>query len=628
MTGPPTRSVPAGALALREPGWLSKAGIQTWPQMLRVRASQWSRLPALRTKQRGLWKSWSWGDYWREASAAGLGLARLGLRRGSVISVLAENRPEWLFADIGAQGLGIIANGIYPTSSPEQIEYFLNDSGSELLVVENQEQFDKAWSVRQRCPRLRWIVVIELRGLRSLDHPSVRTWDALVEAGRALAEREPGRFEAEVDLGCLNDIAFLVYTSGTTGPPKGAMIAQRNLVFQLEVAPQYLDVGLGDRGLSFLPLCHIAERLNTVGNPLAMGHVMHFPEHSGTVFNDLRESSPHLIFGPPRFWEKMHSQIRLALDDAPRGVRALAQAGFDAERRIIDAQMDVSRAREPGVYASLMRAVRGAVLWPNLLASMGLRDLRTAITGAAPVPPELLLWYRGVGISLREAYGMTETCGFCTASPRDALRIGYAGVAARGTEVRIGDRDEILVRGPHVFAGYWNRPEQTLETIDEAGWLHTGDCGEIDAQGYLRIRDRIKDILITSGGKNINPSDIENRLKFNPYIADAIVIGDARPYLTCLVMIDADNVAKFAQDRQIPFTDFASLTRAPEVVALVSEQIEAVNATLARVETIKSFRILTQLLGPEDEELTPTMKLKRKVLTDKYATLIEAMYAG
>ena len=620
----PTVALSPGALPLREPGWLAPAGIETWPQMLQARAEQWAERVALRYKQRGLWKSWTWADYRNAARAAGLGMASLGVRRGAVISVLAENRPEWLFADMGAQGMGIIANGIYPTSSPEQIQYFLKDSGSELLVVENQEQFDKVWAIRDQCPRLRWIIVIDLRGLRALDHPAVRTWDALLDAGRALAASEAGRFEREVAEGRLADTAFLVYTSGTTGPPKGAMITQHNLVFQLEVAPQYLDVGPGDRGLSFLPLCHIAERLNTVGNPLAMGHVMHFPEHSGTVFNDLRESSPHLIFGPPRFWEKMYSQIRLALDDAPEWILRIAEAGFKAERRIIDTELETGRRAGE---RSVGRRLRQTLLWPNVLAFMGLRDLRTAITGAAPVPPELLFWYRGIGISLREAYGMTETCGFCTATPRDAVRIGYAGVKARGTEVRVGERDEILVRGPNVFAGYWNRPEQTRDAIDAAGWLRTGDCGEIDSDGYLRIRDRIKDILITSGGKNINPSEIENRLKFNPYIADAIVIGEARPYLTCLVMIDADNVAKFAQDRQIPFTDFASLARAPEVAELVGRQIEEVNAGLARVETVKSFRILTELLGPEDEELTPTMKLKRQVLARKYAVLIEEMYA-
>jgi len=624
MNAPETR-FPEGGFPVRDPGWLAAHAIHTWPQMLRRRAAQWGDRPALRHKLRGLWHTWTWAMYWDQVRVTALALAARGLRRGAVVSVLAENRPEWLFVDLGAQALGVIANGIYPTSSPEQIAYFLNDSGTELLVVENQEQFDKAWSVRDQCPALHTIVVIDLRGLRALDLEGVVSWDALLALGREQASAMGEVFDREVDAGRESDIAFLVYTSGTTGPPKGAMISHRNLMFQLEAAPQYLDVGPGDRGLSFLPLCHIAERLNTVGNPLAMGHVMHFPEHSGTVFNDLREVSPHLVFGPPRFWEKMHSQVRLALEDAPGWIHALAERGFAASLEAVDAQLQ----NQPlSAWSRGLRAARAALLWPNLLSFMGLRDLRTAITGAAPVPPELLRWYMGIGVVLREAYGMTETCGFLTANPRSAVRLGYAGIQARGTEVRIGDNDEVLVRGPNVFAGYWGRAEQTREAIDAEGWLHTGDCGEMDADGYLRIRDRIKDILITSGGKNINPSDIENRLKFNPYIADAVVIGEARPFLTCLVMIDADNVARYAQDRQIPFTDFASLTRAPEVIELVARQIEEVNAGLARVETIKQFRILSQLLGAEDEELTPTMKLKRKVLARKYADLIEAMYSG
>ncbi|MBU6190042.1 MAG: long-chain fatty acid--CoA ligase [Betaproteobacteria bacterium] len=624
MTAPDSR-FPEGAFPVRDPGWLATHAIHTWPQMLRRRAAQWGGRPALRHKLRGLWHTWTWAMYWEQVRATAHALAARGLRRGAVVSVLAENRPEWLFVDLGAQALGVITNGIYPTSSPEQIAYFLNDSGTELLVVENQEQFDKAWSIRNQCPALRTLVVIDLRGLRALDLEGVIGWETFLGEGRQKIDADASAFEREVEAGSEDDIAFLVYTSGTTGPPKGAMISQRNLMFQLEAAPQYLEVGPGDRGLSFLPLCHIAERLNTVGNPLAMGHVMHFPEHAGTVFNDLREVSPHLVFGPPRFWEKMHSQVRLALDDAPGWIRSLADRGVAASLRRVDARL---REQPLSAWSRGGEAVRAALLWPNLLSFMGLKDLRTAITGAAPVPPDLLRWYMAIGVVLREAYGLTETCGFCTANPRGAVRLGYAGLRARGTEVKIGANDEVLVRGPNVFAGYWGRAEQTREAIDAEGWLHTGDCGEMDADGYLRIRDRIKDILITSGGKNINPSEIENRLKFNPYIADAVVIGEARPYLTCLVMIDADNVARYAQDRQIPFTDFASLTRTAEVVELVARQIEEVNTGLARVETIKQFRILSQLLSPEDEELTPTMKLKRKVLARKYADLIEAMYSG
>jgi long-chain acyl-CoA synthetase len=298
--------------------------------------------------------------------------------------------------------------------------------------------------------------------------------------------------------------------------------------------------------------------------------------------------------------------------------RVTAEGAALAELRLAGQAVPAWRQ---ALYAVLQR-----VVFSNLRSFLGLGEVKTALTGAAPVPPDLLKWYMSVGIDLIESYGLTETCGFCTATPPERIKIGYAGVRALGTEVRIGAEEEILVRGPNVFAGYWNLPQKTAEAVDDEGWLHTGDCGEIDAEGYLRVKDRIKDIIITSGGKNITPSLIENQIKFSPYVADAVVVGEARRYVTCLVMIDQDNVAKFAQDRQIPYTDFASLTRAPEVLALVRAEIETVNARLARVEQVKDFRLISQLLTAEDEELTPTMKLKRKVVTAKYAELIASMY--
>jgi long-chain acyl-CoA synthetase len=267
-----------------------------------------------------------------------------------------------------------------------------------------------------------------------------------------------------------------------------------------------------------------------------------------------------------------------------------------------------------------------AVALANIRKFLGLQNIKAAVTGAAPVPPELLKWYMAIGIDLLEAYGMTETTGYCTATPPQSIRIGYAGIPVPDTKLMIGPHEEILVRGLHVFQGYWRMPRQTAEAIDPDGWLHTGDCGEIDADGYLRIKDRLKDIIITSGGKNVTPSLIENDLKFSPYIVDAMLIGDGKKYLTCLVMIDQDNVAKFAQDKQVPYTDFKSLTQTAEVQKLVRDEIEAINAKHARVEQVKDFRIIEDLLTAEDAELTPTMKLKRRAVATKYAALIETMY--
>ncbi|MCY7307221.1 MAG: long-chain fatty acid--CoA ligase [Rhodoferax sp.] len=598
-------------------------GHATPQKLFRARCQQWGDAAALRHKKKGIWSSVSWGQYYARARAVALALAELGLQRGETIAVLSENRPEWLYADMGAQCMGLLSTGIYPTSSPEQVQYILTDARVRVVFVENQEQYDKVVAVRGYCPALRHIVITDRKGLRGLNDTMVLDFDALVETGQALAQQQAAAFEQSIDVSAPDDIAFLVYTSGTTGAPKGAMVSNRNLVFQIGSVQQYLALQPLDRTLSFLPLCHIAERMSTVFNPLAQGQTVHFPENAGTVFNDVREVAPHVIFGPPRFWEKMYSQVTLFLQDAIR----VARRGF---AQVLAEGAALAQARLDGRPVGGARAARYALLQKlvlsNLRSFLGLQNIKTAMTGAAPVPPDLLRWYMAIGIDLLEAFGMTETCGFCTAMPPGRIKIGSAGVCAQGTEIRLGADAEVLVRGPNVFAGYWQLPDKTRETIDSDGWLHTGDCGEIDADGYLAIRDRLKDIIITSGGKNITPSNIENHIKFSPYISDAVVIGEGRNYLTCLVMLDQDTVAKFAQDKQVPYTDFASMTRAPDVVSLIQAEMERVNAKLARVEQIKEFRIISQLLGAEDDELTPTMKLKRKVVARKYADLIATMY--
>jgi long-chain acyl-CoA synthetase len=606
----------------------SSAPIQAYGQdtpqkLFRARSRDWAAQAALRHKKKGIWASTSWSEYFERAGAIGMALHGLGLQRGEAIAILSENRPEWLYADLGAQCMGILSTGIYPTSSPEQVQYVLQDAGVRVLFVENQEQYDKVLTVRGHCPALQRIVITDLKGLRDLADPMATPFEQFLAQGQALAATDPQRFDAAIDASRPEDIAFLVYTSGTTGAPKGAMVSNRNLMFQINSVQQYLQLQPLDRTLSFLPLCHIAERMSTAYNPLAQGQTVHFPENAGTVFNDVREVAPHVIFGPPRFWEKMYSQVTLYMQDAlPVARKVYAQ--------VLAEGAAMAQARLDGRPITGWRATRYAwqqkLVLSNLRSFLGLQNIKTAMTGAAPVPPDLLRWYMAIGIDLLEAFGMTETCGFCTSMPANRIRIGTAGVCAQGTEIRLGADDEVLVRGPNVFAGYWKLPEKTRETIDADGWLHTGDCGTIDTDGFLSIKDRLKDIIITSGGKNITPSNIENHLKFSPYIADAVVVGEGRHYLTCLVMLDQDNVAKFAQDRQVPYTDYASMTRAPEVLALIQAELAQVNTRLARVEQIKDFRIIAQLLTAEDDELTPTMKLKRKVMASKYAGVIASMY--
>ena len=600
-------------------------GFDTPHKLFRARCREWARQPALRHKRRGIWASVSWEEYYRHARAVGLALAGLGLRRGDTVAILSENRPEWLYADMGAQCMGLLATGVYPTSSARQVSHQLQDARARVVFVENQEQYDKVVAVRAECPLLGRIVIFDPKGLRGLDEAAALGFARLLADGERAAQQRGDEFERAIDAGRPEDVAFLVYTSGTTGPPKGAMIANRNLAFQIGSVGHYVNLRPGDRTVSFLPLCHIAERMSTVYNPLAQGQIVHFPENAGTVFNDVREVAPHLIFGPPRFWEKLHSQVELYVRDALPAARRAYERVFAEGAALAQARLE---GRPVGRWRARRHRWAQRLVLSNVRSFLGLQNIRTALTGAAPVPPDLLRWYMALGIDLLEAFGMTETCGFCTAMPADRIRIGTAGVRAPGTELRLGADGEILVRGPNVFAGYWNLEARTREAIDDAGWLHTGDCGEIDADGYLAVRDRIKDIIITSGGKNVTPSQIENQLKFSPYISDAVVVGDGRHFLTCLVMLDQDTVAKYSQDRRVPFTDFASLTRAPEIVALVRAEVERVNAGLARVEQVKDFRIIAELLTAEDEELTPTMKLKRRVVARRYATLIDEMYTA
>ncbi|MDH7796312.1 MULTISPECIES: long-chain fatty acid--CoA ligase [unclassified Beijerinckia] len=619
----------AGMAALRidtaPPPWspISVAGQDTPTRLFRARCQAWKERPALRQKRKGIWHSHSWGDYYFNARAIGLALLDVGCKRGDVIAVLAENRPEWLFADMGAQCVGVIGTGIYPTSPPEQIEYILINSGARVIFVENDEQLDKTLEIRKNCPGLTRIVVMDWDGLRDFSDPQVVPFSAFLARGQEQATAQAEVFEQAIDTTDQADTAFLVYTSGTTGAPKGAMISNRNVMFQLEAIARHLPVAELDHSISFLPLCHIAERMGTVFNQLRLGVIVHFPENAGTVFNDIREVAPHMLFAPPRFWEKMHSQIELFLRDAmPLARKVYAKAVADGAA--------IAEATMAGRQVSGLRRWRFAALQlvalMNVRKFLGLQNIKVATTGAAPVPPDLIKWYMAMGINLLEAYGMTETTGYATAMPANGIRVGTAGIGVDKTELKIGAEEEILVRGPHVFQGYWHMPQKTAEAIDHDGWLRTGDCGEIDADGYLRVKDRLKDIIITSGGKNITPSQIENDLKFSPYIVDAMLVGDGRKYLTCLVMIDQDNVAKFAQDKQVPYTDFRSLTQTSEVQTLVRTEIETINGKLARVEQIKDFRLIEDLLTAEDEELTPTMKLKRRAVAKKYAALIETMY--
>ena len=577
---------------------------------------------ALREKLLGVWRSISWREYAESARAVGMGLRALGLERGERVAICSENRPEWLYCDMGILGAGGVSAGIYTTDSPKQIAFLVESCGARFYFAENDEQLDKCLEGRGRMGGLRRIVVFDTAGLGRLDDPLVIGFESLIERGRAYDAAHPGMWEDSLGQGRPDDVATLIFTSGTTGPPKGAMITHRNILFQIATQERILPSRPGDTFVSFLPLSHIAERTFTTFRPLGSGAVIHFAESPETVAENLREVAPTACFAVPRIWEKLYSGIVLAMADAT-GFQRWAYGAALAAGRAVAAREIAGRPAPPG-HAILFRLATALVLG-NVRRMLGLDRARYLITAAAPISPDLIRWYRALGLNMIEVYGQTENTGLATIYAPGRVKIGSVGAAAPGTEVRIAADGEVLLRGPHVFAGYDGEPEKTAKTL-AGGWLHTGDIGALDEAGDLTITDRKSDIIITAGGKNITPSEIENALKFSPYISDAVVIGDRRKYLTCLIMIDHDNVAKFAQDHAVPFTNFASLSQAPAVRELVGLEVERVNAGVARVETIKRFAMIEVQLTAEHDEMTPTMKLKRKFVNHKYRAVIDSMY--
>lgn len=579
--------------------------------------------PAIREKKFGIWQPTSWRQWLQISKDIAYGLQAIGFKPGDVASIISNAVPEWVYADMGILCAGGVSSGIYPTDSSVQVEYLVNDSATKVIFAEDEEQLDKILSCRARCPTLQKIVVFDMEGLAGFIDPMVLSLAEFMALGRNHAQGNEALWDTVVGSRGADDLAILVYTSGTTGPPKGAMHSNRGVTHQMRHANDLFPSTDAEERLVFLPLCHVAERIGGYYLSLALGSVMNFAESPETVPDNLREVQPTAFLAVPRIWEKFYSGITIALKDATAFQNWMYRHALAIGHRMTTYRLE---GDTPPLSLRLANRVAYWLVFRNIRRMLGLDRCRLAFTGAAPIAPDLIRWYLALGLDMREVYGQTENCGVATVMPYDRIKLGSVGKAAPWGEVAISPQGEILIRGDYLFMGYLNQPEKTAETIDAKGWLHTGDVGSIDNEGFVKITDRMKDIIITSGGKNITPSEIENQLKFSPYVSDAVVIGDKRPYLTCLVMIDQENVEKFAQDHDIPFTNYASLCRAAEIQDLIQREIEAVNVNFARVETIKRFFLIERQLTPEDEELTPTMKLKRNFVNKRYATEIDAMY--
>jgi long-chain acyl-CoA synthetase len=588
----------------------------TLPAILLERERTQAGAIALRKKALGRWRTYTWGEYADRASKVGRALLELGIGAGDRVAVHSENRVAWLLADLGIQGIGAVTVGVYPTSPAAEVEYLLGHSEARVVIVEDQEQLDKTLAVRDRLPDLEKIVLVDPSGLHGFADPMVLTLQELEALGETRPREEFDRRVAALDPAAT---AVIVYTSGTTGPPKGAMLTHANLLAAAEASATAFGVRAGDEVVSYLPLCHIAERLISVINAVALGYTVNFPEGTGTVPQDLAEIQPTFFLGVPRVWEKFLAGVEIRMEDASRLKRAnfrfwMARGQAIAQRRL--------RGASPGPLYFL----GWLLLYRSMRRKLGLGRVREAVSGAAPIAPQVLEWFWAIGVPVREGYGQTEGTAIGTLNPHDDVRIGTVGKPLAGTEIRIADDGEILLRSPGVFAGYLKNEAATRETVDADGWLHTGDVGSVDGDGYLTITDRKKDIIITAGGKNISPAEIENRLKVSPYIKEAVVVGVRRKYLTALIGIEMDTVSNWASKHDVPFTTYGDLSSKPEVVALVQHEVDEVNRDLAQVETIKRFELLARELDEEEGELTATQKVKRAAIASEFADVIEGMY--
>jgi long-chain acyl-CoA synthetase len=577
---------------------------------------------AIRHKEYGIWHNVTWGQYGEKVRQVAMGLISLGLKKGDCVSVISENRPEWVYSDFGVMSAGGVTAGIYTTNAAEECGYVVQNSDSRFYIAENEEQFDKALKFRKDTPTLEKIIVIEMEGLKRYKDPMLISFDDLLKLGKEFDAKNPGLFEQRMSEVKLDDLAVLIYTSGTTGPPKGAMLTHRNLLFMSEAVDEANPVYDGDETLSFLPLCHIFEQLFTVMANIRYCTVVNFIESPDTVMDNMKEVSPTVTYAVPRIWEKYASAIMIRMSDATWFKRMVFKACMGIGMKYADLKLNFKPI--PPYLRLAYLAAYGAV-FRKLKERLGFDRVRVAYSGAAPISPNVLKFFNALGLLLIEGYGQTEGTGVTTTSHLGQLKIGTVGKALPGTEVKIAPDGEILVKGPGVFKGYFKNPQATADTLKD-GWLYSGDVGELDGDGFLKITDRKKDLIITAGGKNIAPQNIENQLKFSPYINDAVVIGDRRKYLVALIAIDEETVIKYAQDNKIQFGTYASLTQAPEIKQLIQKEVDKVNKTMARVEQIKKFAILPKKLYEESGEVTPTMKVKRKYVNAAFKDTIEGMY--
>ncbi len=597
---------------------------KTLPQLFLEQVARRGDQIALREKDLGIWQPVTWNDYLRHVKDFAMGLLSLGFRRGDHLAIVSENCREWLYADLASTCLGGVTLGVYPTSPYPEVYYVVNHSDSVMVLCEDQEQTDKILEVIDDLPSLKKIIVKDMKGLRNYPKERIISFEEVEALGRLLDTKDPERFYREVERGKPEDVCIMIYTSGTTGPPKGAMVNHRNVEAMTVASAEAMEMSPEDSVVSYLPLCHVAEQIFSLYLPLHLGVTVNFAEGVATIQNDLREIAPTVFLGVPRIWEKLQNSIVVNIKDSSWLKRFLYKkclaVGYKMANTILKREQP-----SPGLKLSWWASYW--LLLRSLQNYVGLRKVRFCFSAAAKVSPEVLRFFHAMGIAVKEGYGMTECTGLSFIHMGDDIKLGTVGKPVSCIEYRITPEGELHKRGPSIFMGYYKNPEATADTIVD-GWLITGDMAEVDVDGHVAIVDRKKDILITSGGKNIAPSLIENELKVSPYIKEAILLGEGQNFISALIQIDFDNVGKWATDSRLAYTNFKSLSQLPEVRRLIQEEVNKVNDQFSRVENVRKFLLLTKELDHDDDEMTATMKVRRANIYKKFADEIDKIYGS
>ncbi|UPK29195.1 AMP-dependent synthetase/ligase [Bradyrhizobium sp. 195] len=622
-----TRSAPASDVATFRASL--RDGAITIPQMLRHRAAVHGEARALREKDYGIWNPYSWRHYYETARAVALGLLSLGIKAGDRIAIAGENTPEWFYADLGAQMIGAVTVGIYPTNPWVELQYIVKHSGARVVVTGDQEQTDKvldAMANNGGLPDVEAIVCIDMKGLRHYRQSALMSFETLCQRGFAHARETPdanAALDRLISQGAPDDVCILVYTSGTTGPPKGAMLTHRNLVY---AAYTYAEaVGIADKpfeAVSYLPLCHVAERCYGMVTHLVLGGTVSFAESIDTVATNIREIAPTFFVGVPRIYEKLQQGFLFRLGESGRLRQGLTRACLAWGRTLSD-------RRQAGKQSFIDRAAYGLLyllMFRNLQRHLGFAYSRHRLCAGASISPETLRFFDIIGRPVSQGYGLTESGGVAFVQSASHHRIGGCGLPLPRTEWKLDDDGEILLRNPGVFKGYFLDEKASTASLENGGWLRTGDIVEVLDNGEIAVVDRKKAIIITAGGKNIAPSEIENALKDSEFVKEAIVVGEAKKYLGAIIQVDYDNVGRWARDRALAYTNYKSLSQLPEVHELVERIVGETNKRFARVENVRRFAILEKELDHDDGELTATQKVRRAMIEKKFARELAIIY--